>query len=61
MLRDGWVASTFDSKCDNRGPTVIIIKVNNYIFGGYTDVSWSNPSKYHLLQAGFSVCCGAVR
>ena len=45
---DGWAASTFHSKCDNKGPTVTIIKVNNYIFGGYTDVSWS--SKYHCIE-----------
>nr|XP_058971550.1 uncharacterized protein LOC131797909 [Pocillopora verrucosa] len=38
---DGWAASTFHSNCDGRGPTVTIIKVNDYIFGGYTDVSWS--------------------
>jgi len=48
---DGWAASTFHRQCDNKGPTVTIIKVNNYIFGGYTDVSWS--SKYHLLQRRF--------
>jgi len=41
---DGWAASTFHTKCGNKGPTVTIIKVNNYIFGGYTDVSWSSPS-----------------
>ena len=38
---DGWAASTFHSNCDGRGPTVTIVKVNEYIFGGYTDVSWS--------------------
>ena len=43
---DGWAASTFHSNCDGRGPTVTIINVNDYIFGGYTDVSWS--SKYIL-------------
>ena len=43
---DGWAASTFHSNCDGRGPTVTIIKVNDSIFGGYTDVSWS--SKYIL-------------
>ena len=48
---DGWAASTFHRQCDNKGPTVTIIKVNNYIFGGYTDVSWSG--KPHLLQHDF--------
>ncbi|CAH3134149.1 unnamed protein product [Pocillopora meandrina] len=41
---DGWAASTFHSNCDGRGPTVTIIKVNSYIFGGYTDVSWTSGS-----------------
>ena len=39
---DGWAASTFHSNCNGRGPTVTIIKVNSYIFGGYTDVSWTS-------------------
>ncbi|XP_015749123.1 PREDICTED: uncharacterized protein LOC107328890 isoform X2 [Acropora digitifera] len=26
------------------GPTVTVIQVGSYIFGGYTDVSWSSPS-----------------
>ena len=38
---DGWAASTFHSGCDNKGPTVTIIRVGGkYIFGGYTNVSW---------------------
>ena len=40
---DGWAASTFHSNCDGKGPTVTIIKVGSYIFGGYTDISWSSP------------------
>ena len=38
---DGWAASTFYSRCDNKGPTVTIIRVGGkYIFGGYTSLSW---------------------
>ncbi|XP_074627754.1 uncharacterized protein LOC141885771 isoform X2 [Acropora palmata] len=40
---DGWAASTFHSNCDGKGPTVTIIQVGSYIFGGYTDLSWSSP------------------
>ena len=43
---DGWAPSTFHSNCDGKGPTVTIIQVGSYIFGGYSDVSWS--SKYIL-------------
>ena len=42
---DGWASTTFHSNCDGKGPTVTIIQVNDYIFGGYTDVSW-NSSEY---------------
>ena len=45
---DGWAASTFHSNCDGKGPTVTIVQVGSYIFGGYTDKSWSSPSKYSL-------------
>ena len=35
-----------------------IIKVGSYIFGGYTDVSWSGPSKCHFITSESpTVCC----
>ena len=36
----GFAASTFHSRCDYKGPTVTIVRVGSYIFGGYTDYSW---------------------
>ncbi|XP_044167069.1 peroxidasin homolog [Acropora millepora] len=39
---DGWASSTFHSNCDGKGPTVTIVQVGSYIFGGYTDRSWSS-------------------
>ncbi|XP_044183737.1 hemicentin-2-like isoform X3 [Acropora millepora] len=41
---DGWALSTFHSNCDGKGPTVTIIQVGSYIFGGYTDQSWFSSS-----------------
>ncbi|XP_044181816.1 uncharacterized protein LOC114952365 [Acropora millepora] len=39
----GWAAKTFHSLCDNKGPTVTIVKdTNNSIFGGYTSISWQS-------------------
>ena len=38
--RDGWGAANFHSCCDNKGPTVTVIKSRNYIFGGYTEENW---------------------
>ena len=41
--RDGFGSADFHSKCDNRPNTVSIIKTTKgYIFGGYTQVGWSN-------------------
>ena len=37
---DGWASRTFHSPCDGKGPTVTIIRVGKYIFGGYTSISW---------------------
>ena len=37
---DGWATSTFHSNCDGKGPTVTIVQVGSYIFGGYVDKSW---------------------
>ena len=36
----GWAASVFHKRCDFKGPTVTIIRVGEYIFGGYSDASW---------------------
>ena len=41
---EGFQAQTFHSKCDNKGPTVTIVKSGNNIFGGFTETSLS--SKY---------------
>ena len=40
----GWRSSTFHSYCDNRGPTVVIVRAGGYIFGGYNDNSWQCKS-----------------
>ena len=37
---NGWDASRFHAYCDNKGPTVTVVKSGNYIFGGYTEQSW---------------------
>jgi hypothetical protein len=47
--RDGWAASTFHSNCDNKKPTVTLIKVGSYIFGGYTTESWEGETIIILL------------
>ena len=41
--KDGGAPETFHSLCDGKGPTVSIVKVGEYIFGGYTNASWTRP------------------
>ena len=37
---DGWYGKDFHAKCDNKGPTIVLVKVDDYIFGGFTDTNW---------------------
>lgn len=41
--RDGFNHSDFHDRCDDKGPTITIIKsLKHYqTFGGYTDIAWS--------------------
>ena len=48
--RDGWAASNFHSCCDNKGPTVTVIKSGNYIFGGYTEHEWKGKIRTSLCN-----------
>eukprot|EP01132_Coremiostelium_polycephalum_P008092 gene8092-9958_t len=45
--KDGFSASTFHQKCNNKGPTITIIwsKTGN-IFGGYTSLNWTSSNTY---------------
>ena len=43
--RNGWAASNFHSFCDNKGPTVTVVKSGNYIFGGYTAQQWESHGR----------------
>ena len=53
--RDGFAAATFHSKCDNKGPTVTIVKSGSNIFGGFTELSWNGkfmnekPDQFKVL------------
>lgn len=36
----GWYSSTFHRYCDGKPHTVTIIRKDQYVFGGYTDIPW---------------------
>ena len=50
--REGFAASAFHSKCDNKGPTVTVVKSGANIFGGFTEKPWTSPGagRKFLLQ-----------
>ena len=40
--RDGFTIDDFHRCCDSQGPTITIIQtLDNYLFGGYTSISWN--------------------
>ena len=45
--RDGYKASDFHSKCDNKGSTISVIKSEyGKTFGVYTNLSWNSNNAY---------------
>ena len=48
----GYTAESFHKCCDNKGPTLVIIKsIEGWIFGGYTTRSWKvvNPDEWGCI------------
>jgi len=42
---DGFSSTNFHSKCNNKGPTLVVIRSNNgNIFGGYTSLDWDSSN-----------------
>lgn len=42
--RDGWRAQDFHYYCNSRGPTMSVVKVSNFVFGGL------NPSEWYVCD-----------
>ena len=45
---DGDTPDDFHRCCDNKGPTLVLIKSGEYIFGGYTSQSWISPPGIYM-------------
>ena len=43
-------ASAFHSACDNKGPTVVVVRVGSHVFGGYADTSWTCECCFFLCH-----------
>lgn len=53
--RDGKTAAAFHSKCDNRGATIVVVKIKNseQIAGGYNPLSWDSNGKNKSTKNSF--------
>jgi len=52
--RDGFGASTFHERCDNKGPTVTCVRcTGGFVFGGYADIPWSSNDDYLASSKSF--------
>ncbi|KAJ6244687.1 hypothetical protein M0813_21030 [Anaeramoeba flamelloides] len=44
---DGWEYQTFHQKCDNKGKSIVLVKLkNNSLFGGFAAIDWDSKSEY---------------
>lgn len=40
VTNDNWNVAHFHTKCDYKSATVTLVKVGDYIFGGFSDENW---------------------
>jgi hypothetical protein len=58
--RDGWSANDFHKHSDNKGSTVVLVKANDCIFGGYTDQHWESGMKDKICTLIFASFMKAI-
>ena len=46
-------ALKFHELCDNKGPTVTLVRSKENVFGGYTDKSWTSPGENLVPKVRF--------
>jgi hypothetical protein len=51
---DGWASSTMHAACDNKGPTLSVVKTADRVFGAFVPVS-TEGSEHVLASASFLI------
>jgi hypothetical protein len=51
--RDGFASANFHGCCDGIGSSVVVVRANGYLFGGYTSTSWSSSQSYQTSPGSF--------
>ena len=46
----GWQSQKFHQYCDGKAGTVVLVKVGNWIFGGYTDQTWNGGERRRMSK-----------
>ncbi|KAJ3447674.1 pep-cterm sorting domain-containing protein [Anaeramoeba flamelloides] len=50
---DGWKYQTFHRKCDNKGKSIVLVKLKNKsLFGGFAAIGWDSKSYYSKQSRG---------
>lgn len=59
---DGFTAHAFHSRCDNKGPTITLVQVREFIFGGFLDQNWGGNYKFARAQTfrHASICTNEI-
>ena len=58
---DGHTPADFHRCCDNKGPSLLLIKSGEYIFGGFTSKSWESPGSMQLIHNLYSIMIIFIR
>jgi hypothetical protein len=52
----GWKAVDFHSRCDNKGPTIVLFKIKDGdCIGGYTKAKWSSPHDGIFIEDSYAI------
>ena len=54
---DGFTAHDFHSRCDNKGPTITLVRVRESIFGGFLDQNWGGNDTVLSYMLRNCNCC----
>ena len=42
----GWTPSAFHTSCDQKGPTITLVRCGKQYYGGYASVSWNSSNQW---------------
>ena len=55
-----WLTKDFHVQCDSKGPTLTIIQLGEYIFGGFVEQSWGGKRLTAVILLQNEICSTAA-